>query len=257
LRSAIVAEPAFGFKAANKDFISRCPRSFRNRPLASLNAPATQRSVICPYFQRLTFLVKCAIDPLRCSMGLVVRSVRYNAPVIPSCCTVSVSSSPSQAVRRARMLGMKGRGQSHELLLGQLGVGPVPGIAHGPAHAGVNFLGQMLKHVAPLVLPAAQDERESPEAIEDGLLQRLAPSITHSRARSAYSPRSTRSLSSERTTRVLSVEPSHSPSTCLLPLPSIPKATRMTRSRKWMPSIMTTGKSSSLSEHDSHSCNCS
>lgn len=33
--------------AANRVFISRCPRSLRNRSLASLSRPATQRSVIC------------------------------------------------------------------------------------------------------------------------------------------------------------------------------------------------------------------
>jgi len=69
--------------------------------LASLNAPATQRRVICPSFQRLTFLVKCAIDPLRFSIGLVVRSVRYSAPVMPSCYTVKVSSSPSRRLAAA------------------------------------------------------------------------------------------------------------------------------------------------------------
>ena len=84
----------------------------------------------------------------------------------------------AQAVRRARMLGMKRRRQPRELLLGQLGLGTVPGVAHGAADAGVQLLGQMLDHVAPLVLLAALDERESSEAIDDGLAQRLA-SIDH------------------------------------------------------------------------------
>ena len=84
----------------------------------------------------------------------------------------------------------------------------------------------------------------------------LPPSITHSRTRSASSPRSTRSRQQRATTRVASVEPSRSPSTCLLPLASMPRASRITRSRKWMPSIITTGRSSSLIEPDSHSCSC-
>ena len=44
-------------QCAIKVFISRCPRSFLNRPLASLNALATQRKVIAPSFQRLTLRV--------------------------------------------------------------------------------------------------------------------------------------------------------------------------------------------------------
>jgi hypothetical protein len=36
----------------------------------------------------------------------------------------------------------------------------------------------------------------------------------------------------------------------------MPNATRITRSRKWTPSIITTGRSSSFNGRDSHSANC-
>lgn len=62
--------------------------------------------------------------------------------------------------------------------------------------------------------------------------------------------------SSVRTTRVLSVDPSRSPNTCLLPCASMPSATRITRSRKWMPSTITTGRSRSPKERDSHCASC-
>ena len=62
---------------------------------------ATQRGVIAPSFHRLTLRVKWAINPLRFSIGLVVRSVRYSAPVMPSACTVSVSSEPSRMLAAA------------------------------------------------------------------------------------------------------------------------------------------------------------
>ncbi len=84
------------FNAANKNFMSRCPRSLRNRFLASLNAPATQRSVICPSFQRLTLRVKWAIEPLRFSIGLVVRSVRFIGDEIEA-----VFGAPIQDARHA------------------------------------------------------------------------------------------------------------------------------------------------------------
>ena len=54
-----------------------------------------------------------------------------------------------------------------------------------------------------------------------------------------------------------SVEPSRNPSTCLLPWASMPSASRITRSRKWMPSIITTGKSSSPMGRVSHCASCS
>jgi hypothetical protein len=56
------------------------------------DAPAIQRSGICPSFHRLTLRVKCAIDPVRFSIGLVVHSVRYSTPVMPGACTVRVST---------------------------------------------------------------------------------------------------------------------------------------------------------------------
>jgi Ca-activated chloride channel family protein len=44
--------------AAQEAAKSFLPRSFLKRPFASLSAPATQRSVICPSFHRLTLRVK-------------------------------------------------------------------------------------------------------------------------------------------------------------------------------------------------------
>ena len=89
----------------------------------------------------------------RFSIGSVVRSVRYSAPVMPSACTVKVSSSPSRRLAAAPgCLAFSEVASRSQLLLGQLGVAAVPGIPHGTAHAGVQHLRQMLDHVAPLVL---------------------------------------------------------------------------------------------------------
>jgi len=64
--------------------MSRCPRSLRKRPLASLNAPATQRSVICPSFQRLALRGKCAIEPLRFSIALKLKIDLWRSTSEPS-----------------------------------------------------------------------------------------------------------------------------------------------------------------------------
>src|SRR4051794_1556151 len=89
----------------------------------------------------------------------------------------------------------------------QLGVAAVPGITHGAADAGVQLLGQMLDHVAPLVPLATLTRPRAPMRSMMALRRALPPSTAHSRAWSASSPRSTGSLSSERTTRLAPVEP--------------------------------------------------
>jgi hypothetical protein len=50
------------------------------------------------------------------------------------------------------MLRLQRGGQAQQLALGQLRIGAVPGLAHGTAHAGVQRLGQVIDHVAPLVV---------------------------------------------------------------------------------------------------------
>ncbi len=66
----------------------------------------------------------------------------------------------AQAGCGAGVLGLQRRRQALQLFLGQLGVGTAPGIAQGTAHAGLQRLGQMLDHVAPLMFLAALHQRQ-------------------------------------------------------------------------------------------------
>lgn len=154
--------------------------------MASLNAPAIKRSVICPSFHRLTLRVKWAIEPFRLRIGLVVRSIRYNYPVMPSACTVNLQPL-AQAGRGAGALAVQRCRQSLQLLLGQFGVAVFPGVAHGASHACMQFLRQVPDHVAPLLLLAALDQGRAPKHSTIALRRTLPPSITHTRTRSASS----------------------------------------------------------------------
>ncbi len=58
MSSALSALATRAASAAIKVFISRWPRSFLKRPLASLNALATHREAIAPSFHRLTLRVQ-------------------------------------------------------------------------------------------------------------------------------------------------------------------------------------------------------
>ena len=69
--------------------------------------------------------------------------------------------------------------------------------------------------------------------------------MTNSNVGSVGRPRVTRSLSRPLATAAVSVAPSRSPSTCLQPCVSIPNATTMQWSRKTLPSMQTTRRSSS------------
>ena len=74
-----------------------------------------------------------------------------------------------------------------------------------------------------------------------------APSMTNSSVRSVGNPRVTRSLSRPLVTAAVSVAPSRRPSTCFRPAVSIPNAITMQWSRKTLPSMQTTRRSSSPS----------
>jgi hypothetical protein len=59
--------------AASSDFICAHPRSFRMRVAASASALATQRGTIAPSRHCLTLRVYLAIEPLRFSIGPILR----------------------------------------------------------------------------------------------------------------------------------------------------------------------------------------
>src|SRR5438552_2907651 len=82
--------------------------------------------------------------------------------------------------------------------------------------------GEMIEHVALLVLDAALHGHAVAEHLPDGLPEGLDPSITNSMPCSTSRPRSTRSASSAAATVAFSVEPPHSPSASFSPSVVIP-----------------------------------
>ena len=60
-------------------------------------------------------------------------------------------------------------------------VAAIPGISHGAADTGVQFLGQVLDRVAALVLLAALDQCALAEGLDDGLAQRLGQLLHRAR----------------------------------------------------------------------------
>src|SRR6266498_2282588 len=81
----------------------------------------------------------------------------------------------------------------------------------------------------------------------------LAPSMTTSSPSSTFRPRSTRSASSERTTVLFSVEPSHSPIGTLVPSAPMASATTTQRSLRCSPSSISTLMSRSVRSRASNS----
>ena len=78
--------------------------------------------------------------------------------------------------------------------------------------------------------------------------------MTNSNVRSVGSPRVTRSLSRPVVTAAVSEAPSRRPSTCFRPCVSIPSAITMQWSRKTLPSMQTTRRSSSPNGRPRNDC---
>ena len=163
----------------------------------------------------------------------------------------------AQARGGAGMLGLQRGRQALQLLLGQLGAATVPGVAQRAPDAGVQFLGQVLDDVAPFVLLAALDECVDAEALDDGPAQRLA-AVDHPQPGTVGIEPALDQIAQQRAHHARALGGALAqPQNVLVALASMPKATRMMRSRKWMPSIITTGRSSFSSGRDSHCANCS
>lgn len=104
------------------------------------------------------------------------------------------------------------------------------GLVERSADPGPHRFRQMVEDVAPFVKLAAMDERGA-TAVRADCFAQPRPAVDDEEGR-LTSPRSRRSASSAWQTVAFSVVPSRSARTCLAPSGAIPKAKRITWSRK-------------------------
>src|SRR5512144_2445127 len=217
----------------------------RRTDRSALSMPAAvQRSTICPSRHLVTLrLVVRAIEIID-SIGLEVVSVLASRPSMPSRLTVNISSRPSRSEAAAPGWVLFSSPASCLALRSPCSVGVPERLDQFGVDPLRVLLGQVVGHVPALVQGTALDQRLVAEHLPHPGRERLG--AVEDDQQPVLEPRATRSASSDLTTVLFSVEPSHSPTGILVPSAVLASATTTHRSAMCSPSSINTLTSSSV-----------